>query len=211
PSGMSDEEVIFMSDIVPTGYERGVLDGQVRPGNDVVVIGAGPVGLSAMTTAQFMGPRSIIAVDLDPFRLNAALKSFGATHAVNSSNPGWIDQVKALTRYGGADVVMEAVGIPATLEAAFEIVRPTGRIANIGVHGKPVTMPIHNLWIENITMTMGLVDGTSAPTLIDLVDCGKLSVRHLATHRFPLDEMIQAYEVFSNAAANSALKVVLEA
>lgn len=209
PSGLSDEEVIFMSDIIPTGYEMGVLNGKVRPGDDVVVIGAGPVGLSAMVTAQFMGPRSIIAVDLDPYRLEAATRDFGATHAVNSSDPNWMDEVRAITRHNGADVVMEAVGIPPTLEAAFQLVRPTGRVANIGVHGKPVTMPIDQLWIQNITVTMGLVNGTSAPTLIELIEAGKLDVKPLATHRFGLDQMMEAYDVFSAAGKNKALKVVL--
>ncbi len=211
PFGLTDEEVIFISDIIPTGYERGVLDGQVKPGNDVVVIGAGPVGLSAMLTAQLMGPRTVIAVDLDPFRLNAAMKAFGATHAVNSGTEGWKERVRELCKHGGADVVMEAVGIPATLEAAFELVQPAGRVANIGVHGKPVTLPIQDLWIENITITMGLVDGVTAPTLIDLIDAHKLSVKALATHRFKLDDMMEAYDVFGHAAKNNALKVVLSA
>jgi len=211
PTGLSDEEVIFISDIVPTGYEMGVLAGRVRPGDDVVVIGAGPVGLSAMVTAQFMGPRSIIAVDRDPFRLDAACTNFGATHAIDSSQPDWMDQVRTLCRHGGADVIMEAVGLPGTLEAAFDLVRPTGRIANIGIHGRPVVLPIDRLWIQNITLTTGLVNGTSAPTLIDLIDAGKLNVQHLATHHFRLDDMLQAYDVFANAASNHALKVVLSA
>ncbi|MDR0592342.1 MAG: zinc-dependent alcohol dehydrogenase family protein [Bifidobacteriaceae bacterium] len=211
PPGLSDEEVIFVSDIIPTGYEMGVLNGNVQPGNDVVVIGAGPVGLAAMVTAQLKSPRRVIAVDLDGFRLAAAKQSFGATHTVNSGKEGWIDEVRALTRHGGADVVMEAVGIPATLEAAFELVRPTGRIANIGVHGAPVTMPIQRLWIENITMTMGLVDAVTAPMLIELIEAGKLDVRPLATHRFKLDDMMQAYDVFGQASRNVALKVILQA
>jgi alcohol dehydrogenase len=211
PEGLTDEEVIFVSDIIPTGYEMGVLNGDVQPGNDVVVIGAGPVGLSAMVTAQLKSPRRIIAVDLDDFRLEQARRNFGATHTVNSGQEGWIDDVKGLCRHGGADVVMEAVGIPATLEAAFELVRPTGRIANIGVHGAPVTMPIERLWIENITMTMGLVDAVTAPMLIELIEAGVLNVRPLATHRFALNDMIEAYEVFGKAAKNDALKVVIKA
>ncbi|MDR1441981.1 MAG: zinc-dependent alcohol dehydrogenase family protein [Bifidobacteriaceae bacterium] len=210
PPGLSDEEVIFVSDIIPTGYEMGVLNGDVQPGNDVVVIGAGPVGLAAMVTAQLKSPRRIIAVDLDDFRLEAARKSFGATHTVNSGREGWKEEVRALTRHGGADVVMEAVGVPVTLEAAFELVRPTGRIANIGVHGAPVTMPIDRLWIENITMTMGLVDAVTAPTLIELIEAGKLNVRPLATHHFKLNEMLDAYDVFGKAAKNEALKVVIQ-
>ena len=211
PSKLTDEEVIFISDIIPTGYEMGVLNGAVKPGDDVVVIGSGPVGLAAMTTARLMGPRSIIAVDLDPFRLSAAMKDFGATHAVNSGKDGWMDEIRAICHADGADVVMEAVGIPPTLEAAFDLVRPTGHVANVGVHGKPVNLPIDRLWIHNITITMGLINGVSAPMLIDLIDAGKLDVKPLGTHRFQLNQMMEAYDVFGNAAANQALKVVLSA
>jgi alcohol dehydrogenase len=209
PEGLSDAEVIFVSDIIPTGYEMGVLNGDVQPGDDVVVIGAGPVGLAAMVTAQLKSPRRIIAVDLDDYRLSQAVTAFGATHSVNSGREGWMDEIRSLTKHGGADVVMEAVGIPPTLEAAFELVRPCGRIANIGVHGHPVTMPIDRLWIENITMTMGLVNGVTGPLIIDLIEAGKLNIKPLATHTFGLDEMLHAYDVFGAAGQNRALKVLL--
>ena len=209
PPSLSDAEVIFVSDIIPTGYEMGVQAGEVSPGDTVVVIGAGPVGLAAMLTAQLKGPKRTIAVDLDDYRLGQATSHFGATHAINSAQPGWLDEVKGLCSRGGADVVMEAVGIPATLEAAFELVRPCGRVANIGVHGRPVTLPMDRLWIENLTITMGLVNGVTAPMLIDLIEAGRLDIKPMATHQFALDQMMHAYDVFGNAAANSALKVVL--
>ncbi|MCL2782437.1 MAG: alcohol dehydrogenase catalytic domain-containing protein [Propionibacteriaceae bacterium] len=212
PEGLTDDDVIFMSDIIPTGYEMGVLFGAVKPGDDIVVIGAGPVGLAAMVTAKLHGPRRIIAVDLDDFRLEEAVKNFGATHAVNSGKEGWMDEVRALCKSSdGADVVMEAVGIPVTLESAFQLVRPTGHVANIGVHGKPVTLPIETLWIANISISMGLVDGVSAPMLIDQIAAGHINVKALGTHHFKLDQMIEAYDVFGNAAANKALKVVISA
>jgi alcohol dehydrogenase len=209
PPGLTDAEVIYVSDIIPTAYEMGVLNGDVRPGDTVVVIGAGPVGLSACLTSQFMSPKRIIAVDLDDNRLAAAVEHFGATHAINSGKEGWMDEVRALCSRGGADVVMEAVGVPTTLEAAFQLVRPCGRIANIGVHGHPVTMPMDRLWIENLTMTMGLVNGVTAPMLIDLIVAGKLDIKPLTTHTFKLDEFEAAYDVFGNAATNGALKVLL--
>lgn len=208
PDGLTDAEVIFLSDIIPTGYEMGVLNGKVTPGDSVVVIGAGPVGLAAMMTAQLMGPRRVIAVDLDDYRLEQSLANFGATHAVNSGRSGWMDEVRELCG-GGADVVMEAVGVPATLEAAFELVRPYGHIANIGVHGHPVTLPIDRLWIENLTLTMGLVDGVTAPMLIRLVEAGKLDIRPMTTHEFNLHAMVEAYDVFGSAGKNRALKVLL--
>ncbi len=209
PSTLSDEEVIFLSDIFPTGYEMGIRNGAVQPGDDVVCIGSGPVGLAAMATAHLHGAKRVIAVDLDGFRLERALADFGATHAVNSGDAGWKDEVRRLCGGRGADVVMEAVGIPATLEAAFDLVRPYGHVANIGVHGKPVTLPIDRLWIENITLTMGLVDGVTAPMLIDLVAEGALDIRSMGTHTFWLDQMHEAYDVFGHAADNKALKVVI--
>jgi alcohol dehydrogenase len=211
PEGLTDEEVIFVSDIFPTGFEMGVRNGRVQPGDNVVCIGAGPVGLAAMATAKLQGAKRVIAVDLDPFRLDQATSSFGATHAVSSADPDWKDQVRSLTAGRGADVVMEAVGIPVTLESAFDIVRPYGHIANIGVHGHPVTLPIDRLWIENITITMGLVDGVTAPMLIDLIADGVLDIKPMGTHSFALDQIVEAYDVFGHAAAHKALKVILHA
>lgn len=209
PQGLSDEEVIFLSDIFPTGYEMGVRNGAVSPGDAVVCIGAGPVGLAAMATAHLHGARRVIAVDLDPFRLERAVRDFGATHAVDASADGWQDEVRGLCGGRGADVVMEAVGVPQTLEAAFDLVVPYGHVANIGVHGHPVTLPIDRLWIENITITMGLVDGVTAPMLLDLVAEGALDIRPMGTHTFALDQMHEAYEVFGSAGQHDALKVVL--
>lgn len=209
PVGLTDEEVIFLSDIFPTGYEMGVRNGNVSPGDCVVCIGAGPVGLAAMATAHLHGAKRIVAVDLDQYRLDQAVQSFGATHAVSSGHDGWLDEVRSLCGAQGADVVMEAVGVPATLEAAFDLVRPYGHVANIGVHGRPVTLPIDRLWIENITITMGLVDGVTAPMLLDLVADGKLDIRPMGTHSFGLDQMHEAYDVFGSAGKNQALKVVL--
>lgn len=211
PASLTDEDVIFVSDIFPTGFEMGVRNGRVSPGDDVVCIGAGPVGLAAMATAKLQGAKRVIAVDLDDYRLDQAKTNFGATHSVNSGAPDWMDQVRALTGGEGADVVMEAVGIPATLEAAFEIVRPYGNVANIGVHGKPITLPIDRLWIQNITFTTGLVDGVTAPTLIELIEDGVLNIRPMGTHSFTLADMLAAYEVFGNAGANKALKVIIRA
>ena len=209
PDSLKYEDVLFLTDIYPTAFEMGVRYGQVKPGDDVVVIGAGPVGLAAMVGANMFTPRTIIAVDLDDFRLGKAMSDFGATHAVNSGKPGWQDEVKKLCRTGKADVVMEAVGVPATLEGAYDLVKPGGHIANIGVHGKPVELPIETLWIQNITMTMGLVNGTSADMLMSLIEAGKLNLAPMATHHFKLDQMLEAYEVFGDAGKQGALKVIL--
>ncbi len=209
PDGLSDEEVIFLSDIIPTGYEMGVLNGDVKAGDDVLIIGAGPVGLAAMLTAKLAGAKRVIAADLDPYRLQESKNNFGATHVVNSGEDDWYQQVRDLTGGMGPDVVMEAVGIPATLEAAFDLVKPYGNVANIGVHGAPVTLPIDRMWIENVTLTMGLVDGVTAPTLIGLVEDGILNVKPMGTHDFKMDDFMEAYDVFANAGANKALKVIV--
>lgn len=209
PASLKDEQVLFLSDIIPTGFEMGTLNGNVGVGDTVVCIGAGPVGLAAMITASLRGPKKIVAVDLDNNRLAQAKEHFGATHSVNSGDADWKEQVQAIVGGLGADVVMEAVGIPFTLESAFELVRPYGHVANIGVHGKPITLPIDRLWIENLTVTMGLVDGVTAPMLMGMIEEGKLDVMPLGTHKFKLDEMIEAYDIFGNAGKNNALKVVL--
>ena len=210
PEGLADQEAICLADIVPTGYEMGVRNGAVEPGDCVVCLGAGPVGLAAMATASLHGARRVVAVDLDPFRLERATTSFGATHAVDAADPDWQAQVLAQCGPYGADVVLEAVGVPSTLEAAVELVRPYGRVANLGVHGAPVTLPMDRLWIENITLTTGLVDTTTVPTLLDLVADGTLDLRDMASHTFDLDQILTAYEVFDDAAKHRALKVVLQ-
>jgi len=210
PEGVSEEEGVFISDILPTGYEIGVRDGGVKPGDVVAVIGAGPVGLAAMMTAGLHGASRVIAIDLDDNRLEAAKREFGATHAVNSSAPDWIDQVRALSDERlGVDVAIEAVGIPATVYACLDVIRPGGSVANVGVHGAPVELRMNQHWIDNIRISMGLVNSVTGDLLLKMVKEGKLPAGKLATHRFSLDQMMAAYDVFGAAAKNKALKVVL--
>ncbi|QGF24657.1 zinc-dependent alcohol dehydrogenase family protein [Raineyella fluvialis] len=211
PEGVSDEQALFVSDIVPTGYEIGVRDGGVKPGDVVAVIGTGPVGLSAIMTAGLHGASRVIAVDLDDNRLELAGREFGATHTVNSGSPDWADQVRALTDGLGVDVAIEAVGLPATFAAALSVVRPGGQVANVGVHGKSVELPIQDKWIDNIRISMGLVNAVTGDMLLKMIAEGKLPVDKLATHRFSLAEIDEAYETFGNAARTKALKVVMTA
>ena len=212
PEGVSDEEAVFISDILPTGYEIGIRDGRVKPGDVVAVVGAGPVGLAAIMTAGLHGASRVIAVDLDDNRLEAATRDFGATHSVNSNAPDWVEQVRRLTEENvGVDVAIEAVGAEATIHACLEIVRPGGNVANVGVHGAPVQLNMARHWIDNLTLTMGLVNSVTGDLLLKMVAEGKLPTAKLATHRFQLGEMMQAYDVFADAAKNKALKVVLTA
>ncbi len=211
PEGVSDEEGIFVSDIIPTGYEIGIRDGGVKPGDVVAVVGAGPVGLAAIMTAGLHGASRVIAVDLDDNRLELAKRDFGATHSVNSGDAGWMDQVKALTDGLGVDVAVEAVGIPATFDACMAIVRPGGQVANAGVHGKPVELKINEKWIDNIRISMGLVNAVTGEMLLKMIAEGKLPAGKLATHHFTLDQMMEAYDVFGAAATTKALKVVITA
>lgn len=207
PEGVSDQQAIFLADSLPTGYEVGVLAGNVRPGNTVAVVGAGAVGLSAVLTTGLWGASKVIAVDSNKFRLEKAVE-FGATDTVEAG-PGTVDEVTALTDGLGVDVAIEAVGYPETLLTAASLVRPGGTIANIGVHGAPVEIPMQDMWIRNVTMTMGLVDTVSIPTLLKMVAGGRIPAEKMGTHSFTFDRIDEAYDVFKNAAANQALKVVI--
>jgi alcohol dehydrogenase len=208
PAGVNDEELLMLADILPTAYEVGVLNGQVRPGDVVAVVGAGPIGLSAISGARLFSPSLIVAIDLAPSRLEAA-KQFGADVVINNSEQDPIAAVRELTGGLGADVAIEAVGVPATFELAAELVRPVGRIANIGVHGKPVTLHLERLWDRDVTITTGLVDAYSTSTLLRLLTSRQIDAGRFVTHRFGFDDFIEAYDVFARAGETGALKVVL--
>jgi alcohol dehydrogenase len=209
PEGVSDEAVLMLSDILPTGFEIGVRNGRVKPGDIVAVVGAGPVGLAAIMTAGLYGAARIIAIDLDDNRLELA-QEFGATDTVNSGGENWVDRVKDMTDGMGVDVAIEAVGIPQTFDACLNIIRPGATVANVGVHGKPVELPLQDLWIMDITMTTGLVSTATTPMLLKLVAQQKLAAEKFTTHRFALNAMMDAYDTFSRAAETKALKVVLQ-
>jgi alcohol dehydrogenase len=208
PDAVSDEEILMLADTLPTGYEVGVLNGNVRPGDVVAVIGAGPVGLAAITSAQLFSPSHIVAIDVSDARLEAA-KHFGADVIVNNSRENPLYVIQDLTGRLGADVSIEAVGVPATFELAVELIRPAGRIANVGVHGAPAMLDLAGQWIRDITITTGLVDTYSTPTLLRLVASGQINAKRFITHHFGLDEFDEAYDVFARAADTGALKVVL--
>lgn len=208
PAGVSDEHILMMADILPTGYEVGVLNGKVEPGDVVAVVGAGPIGLAAILGAKLYSPSHIIAIDLADSRLEAA-KQFGADLTINNGREDAVEIVKEMTDGLGADVAMEAVGVPATFELAAALVRPGGRVANIGVHGEPVTLHLEELWIKNVTITTGLVDTYSTPTLIRLIQSGLINPAPLVTHTFKMEQFEEAYDVFGRANETGALKVVL--
>jgi alcohol dehydrogenase len=207
PEDVTNEQVLFLSDILPTGFEIGVQNGRVKPGDTIAVVGAGPVGLAAMMTAAIAGAARIIAVDLAASRLKHAT-SFGATHTVAGGDEAE-QQILDLTDGQGVDVAMEAVGVPATFDLCTRVVRPGGTVANIGVHGAPTTLHLEDLWIKNITITTGLVSGSTVPTLLALAREGRIEAEKLGTHHFALSEIEQAYDVFGAADEHDALKVVL--
>jgi alcohol dehydrogenase len=208
PSELSDEQVLFLADILPTAYEVGVLAGRVEPGDTVAIVGAGPVGLAAVLTARLFTPAHIVAIDLDDERLERA-RQLGADTTINNGNATAVAAVMQLTNGLGADVAIEAVGVPRTFELCTELVRPGGRVANVGVHGHPVTLHLETLWIRGITITTGLLDTSTTPKLMSLVAEGRLDATPFATHRFALDETMAAYDTFADAAKTHALKVVL--
>ena len=210
PAGVTDEQAVMLSDILPTGFEIGVQYGRVKPGDTVAVIGAGPVGLAAIATAGLYGAAAIIAVDLDANRLEKS-REFGATHVIASGDADWKEQLLALTDGQGVDVAIEAVGIPDTFSMCTEIVRPGGNVANVGVHGKPVQLHLEDLWIRNINISMGLVNANTTAMLLKLVAQKKLPAEKFATHHFRFNEFMDAYDTFARAAETNALKVVITA
>ena len=207
PAGSDEEALVMLSDILPTGHEIGVLNGRVQPGDSIAIVGAGPIGMSVLLTAQFYSPAKIYMIDLDENRLQLA-KKFGATDIINSATEDVVKRILSETK-DGVDVAIEAVGAPATFDICQNIIRPGGHIANIGVHGKSVDLQIQNLWIRNITITMGLVNTNTTPMLLKTVSSGKINPSKLITHHFKLNEIIKAYEVFGNASKEKALKVIL--
>jgi alcohol dehydrogenase len=208
PPGLTDEQVIFLADILPTAYEVGVLAGQVEPGDTVAIVGAGPIGLAAVMTARLITPGRIVVIDLADARL-AKAREFGADVTINNGSTDAVAEVMELTGSLGADVAIEAVGVPETFELCTELIRPGGRVANVGVHGHPATLHLERLWIRDVTITTGVVDTFTTPKLLRLIADGRLDPTPFATHRFELDEMTEAYDTFSDAATTNALKVVL--
>ena len=208
PAGVADEQILMLADILPTGYEVGVLNGTVQPGDVVAVVGAGPIGLAAIMGARLFSPSHIVAIDLADSRLDAA-KQFGADVVVNNSREDAAAIIAELTGGLGADVSIEAVGVPATFEQAVQLARPGGHIANIGVHGEPVTLHLEELWIRDVTITTGLVDTYTTPTLLRLLINKQLDAGRFVTHHFTLDQFEEAYDVFARAGETGALKVVL--
>jgi alcohol dehydrogenase len=210
PKGADEDALVMLSDILPTGFECGVLNGKVAPGDTVAIVGAGPVGLAALLTAQLYSPAELILVDLDDNRLEVA-KKLGATKVVNSSGGKAVEQIMELTGQRGVDVAIEAVGLPATFGICQDVVAAGGHLANIGVHGSGVTLKLDKLWDRNITLTTRLVDTVTLPMLMKSVLSGRLQPKKLITHEFNLDEMMKAYDTFGNAAGTKALKVILRA
>ena len=210
PEGADEEALVMLSDILPTGFECGVLNGKVQVGSSVAIVGSGPIGLAALLTAQFYSPSIIIMVDLDDNRL-AVAKRFGATATVNSADGTAVQQVMALTGGSGVDTAIEAVGIPATFKLCQDVVAAGGTIANVGVHGCKVDLDLERLWSHNVTITTGLVDTFSIPMLLKTVQSKRIDATQLITHRFKLTEILKAYDTFGKAADTKALKVILEA
>jgi alcohol dehydrogenase len=209
PKGADEEALVMLSDILPTGFECGVVNGKVQPGGTVAIVGAGPIGLAALLTANFYSPGDIIMIDLDENRLQVS-KRFGATATVSAAGGKAAEAVMKMTGGRGVDTAIEAVGIPATFITCEDIVAPGGTIANVGVHGVKVDLHLERLWAHNITITTRLVDTVTTPMLLKTVQARKIDPKLLITHRFKLDQIADAYDTFARAAATQALKVIIE-
>ena len=210
PEGAEEEALVMLSDILPTGFECGVLNGRVKPGDIVAIVGSGPIGLAALLTAQFYSPARVIMIDLDDNRLEVA-RRFGATDTINSSDGKTVERVMAMTGGRGVDTAIEAVGVPATFVMCEDLVAPGGTIANIGVHGVKADLHLEKLWSQNITITTRLVDTETTPMLLKVVRSGKLDPKRLITHHFSMANILDAYDTFGRAADTGALKVIIEA
>jgi alcohol dehydrogenase len=208
PAGADEEAFVMLSDILPTGFECGVLNGQVKPGDTVAIIGAGPIGMATLLTAQFYSPAEIIMVDIDDNRLEVARK-FGATQLINNSDGKAVEKVMVLTGNKGVDVAIEAIGLPLSFDICQSIVTAGGHIANIGVHGKPVQLNLDKLWSHNVTLTTRLVDTVTTPMLLKTVMSGTVKPKQLITHHFMLHDVMRAYETFGNAMKAQAMKVII--
>lgn len=208
PAGADEDALVMLSDILPTGFECGVLNGKVQPGGTVAIVGSGPIGLAALLTAQFYSPAEIIMVDLDDSRLQVAMR-FGATATVNNTSGKTAEAILDLTHGRGVDTAIEAVGIPATFELCGNIIAPGGVIANVGVHGVRVDLHLENLWNRNITITTRLVDTAATPMLLKAVAGGKIDAKLMITHHFKLDQILDAYDTFERSADTKALKVLI--
>jgi alcohol dehydrogenase len=206
PEGLTDEQVVYLADILPTGYEVGVLNGHVQPGDTVAIVGAGPIGLAAILGAKLYSPAQVVAIDPVPARRQWAT-TFGATAVVAPEQAG--ETIQRLTDELGADVAIEAVGIPETFQQCTTLIRPGGHVANVGVHGKPATLHLESLWIRDVTITTGLVDTFSTPTLLRSVTTGQLDPTRFTTHRYPLSAAMEAYDTFARAGDTNALKVLM--
>lgn len=208
PESADEEALVMLSDILPTGFECGVLNGQVKPGDTLAIVGAGPIGLATLLTSQFYSPAEVIVVDVDDNRLGVA-KSFGATTVINNSDGKAVEKIMAMTDKKGVDVAIEAIGIPASFDVCQNIVAAGGHIANIGVHGKPVQLNLDKLWDHNITLTTRLVDTVTTPMLLKTVASGKIQPEKLITHHFEMKDLVKAYETFGSAMKERALKVII--
>lgn len=208
PAGADEEALVMLSDILPTGFECGVLNGEIKPGDTVAIVGGGPIGLATLLTAQFYSPAEVIMIDVDSNRLEVA-KKFGATAVIDNTDGKAIEKVMNMTKNRGVDVAIEAIGIPQSFDICQSIVTAGGRIANIGVHGKPVQLNLDKLWSQNITLTTRLVDTVTTPMLLKTVMSGKVQPSQLITHHFSLNEIMKAYETFGNAMSEKALKVII--
>ncbi|MFV5516863.1 zinc-dependent alcohol dehydrogenase family protein [Acinetobacter gerneri] len=208
PADLDEDVAVLLSDALPTGHEIGVQNGDVKPGDTVAIVGAGPVGMSVLLTAQLYSPSLIIMIDMDQNRLEMA-KELGATHIINSGSTDAISAVLEVTQGRGVDVAIEAVGIEPTWNICQHIVKEGGHIANVGVHGKSVNFAIEKLWIKNLTITTGLVNANTTGMLLKTCCSGKLPMNKLATHHFQFDEIEKAYDVFLNSAQQKAMKVII--
>jgi len=208
PAELSDEQALFLTDILPTGY-MGAEMAEVAPGDSVVVFGCGPVGMFAQMSALLRGASRVIAVDLDDQRLARAAQL--GCETVNSGRENLGERVLELTHGLGADASIEAVGRADLITQAAMITRPGGRIAVIGVLTEPTaTLPWFLMFMKNLSLKTGLVNPQNQiPRLLPLIEEARLDPTVIISHRLPLSDGPRGYDIFAHHKEN-VLKVVLQ-
>ncbi len=210
PQHLTDEEVLMCPDIMSTGFS-GAESGRIRIGDTVVVFALGPIGLCAVAGARLMGATTIIGVDTLPTRMNVA-RQLGADHVIDFKAGNPVEQVMALTDGRGADVAIEALGTQGTFESALRSLRPGGTLSSLGVYSSDLTIPLGafsaGLGDNRIVTTLCPGGKERMRRLMEVCGSGRIDLKPLVTHRFKLDDIEAAYDLFANQ-RDGVLKVAI--
>lgn len=210
PDGLTDEQVLMCPDIMSTGFS-GAESGRIRIGDAVAVFAQGPIGLCATAGAHMMGATTIIAVESVPARIEMA-KQMGATHVIDFTKEDPVEEIRRITGGRGVDVAIEALGTQATFEGSLRVLRPGGTLSSLGVYSSDLTIPLGafaaGLGDHHIVTTLCPGGKERMRRLMEVIEAGRVDTRPLVTHRFALEEIEAAYDLFSHQ-RDGVLKVAI--